>query len=114
MDSERLHDNISDLESQIDELKKTRAMLARRVQMRAKAESSSAAARKARTRRLIQLGALAEKYLGAQGITPEEFEPLLMKIARIEDVKKILPESETDAETGGADWNGARGNTGDK
>lgn len=30
--------------------------------------------RKNRTRRLIQLGALAEKYLHCEGVSPEEFE----------------------------------------
>lgn len=33
--------------------------------------------RKARTRRLIQLGALAEKYLNCEGVTPENFEAIL-------------------------------------
>lgn len=33
--------------------------------------------RKARTRRLIQLGALAEKYLNCEGVTPEKFEAIL-------------------------------------
>lgn len=36
--------------------------------------------RKVRTRRLIQLGALAEKYLNCCGIMPAEFETLLQKI----------------------------------
>ena len=33
--------------------------------------------RKNRTRRLIQLGALAEKYLHCEGVSPEEFESRL-------------------------------------
>lgn len=36
--------------------------------------------RKDRTRRLIQNGALAEKYLSCEGISPEEFEKLLQKL----------------------------------
>ena len=36
--------------------------------------------RKERTRRLIQIGALAEKYLAWDGVTPKEFEKLVGKI----------------------------------
>jgi len=39
------------------------------------------AERKARTRRLIQNGALAEKYLGCEGMQPEEFEAFLAALA---------------------------------
>lgn len=38
-------------------------------------------ARKERTRRLIQIGALAEKYLDCEGIEPAEFEKLICQIA---------------------------------
>lgn len=37
--------------------------------------------RKERTRRLIQNGALAEKYLNCEGIAPTEFEKVLKDIA---------------------------------
>jgi phage shock protein A len=36
--------------------------------------------RKERTRRLIQNGALAEKYLNCEGIEPKEFEKLLQRL----------------------------------
>ena len=36
--------------------------------------------RRARTRRLVQLGALAEKYFACPGIEPEQFEVLLKKV----------------------------------
>ncbi len=36
--------------------------------------------RKARTRRLIQLGALAETYFDCSGIEPAQFEELLKKV----------------------------------
>ena len=36
--------------------------------------------RKERTRRLIQNGALAEKYLNCEGMNPEEFEKILIGI----------------------------------
>ena len=44
---------------------------------------------KQRTRRLIQNGALAEKYLRCEGITPQDFEKLLQKIVEIWEVKEI-------------------------
>ncbi len=36
--------------------------------------------RKARTRRLIQIGAIAEKYFDCAGIEPDEFEKKVKKI----------------------------------
>ena len=41
--------------------------------------------RKARTRRLIQNGALAEKYLQCEGMEPTEFEKVLKKVLGIVD-----------------------------
>lgn len=43
-----------------------------------------------RTRRLIQNGALAEKYLACENIAPEEFEKVLAEIVKIEQVKKLI------------------------
>jgi len=42
--------------------------------------------RKLRTRRLIQNGALAEKYLDCENMAPEEFENRLREIAKIINV----------------------------
>lgn len=36
--------------------------------------------RKIRTRRLIQIGALAEKYLNCEGVEPSEFEQVLCSL----------------------------------
>lgn len=44
--------------------------------------------RKERTRRLIQNGALAEKYLACEGLSPKEFEKELQRIVAIPEVKK--------------------------
>lgn len=46
-----------------------------------------------RTRRLIQNGALAEKYLGCEEILPEEFEKMLVKLVKIEQVKKLIDDN---------------------
>ena len=63
-------------------LTKTREKIA---QMKAQEQAILAKDKKqqraARTRRLIQNGALAEKYLGCQGITPGEFERVLQNLA---------------------------------
>jgi len=46
--------------------------------------------RKARTRRLIQNGALAEKYLNCADMAPAEFEKLLKIISKIGEVMGII------------------------
>lgn len=46
--------------------------------------------RAARTRRLIQHGALAEKYLNCTGMATNDFENLLADIVAIEDIKALL------------------------
>lgn len=46
--------------------------------------------RKERTRRLINNGALAEKYLNCEKISPAEFEELLKKIVAFDNVKNVL------------------------
>lgn len=46
--------------------------------------------RKERTRRLIQNGALAEKYLQCENMTPLEFEKVLKEITSTPNIKDIL------------------------
>lgn len=43
-----------------------------------------------RTRRLIQNGALAEKYLNCENIAPEDFEKLLAEVVKIPQVKALI------------------------
>ena len=43
--------------------------------------------RKERTRRLIQNGALAEKYLGCEGMQQQEFERVLQRVVKRLEVK---------------------------
>lgn len=50
--------------------------------------------RKARTRRLIEIGALSEKYFNCANIEPSEFENLLKRLVYIEQVKSLLPKDE--------------------
>lgn len=45
--------------------------------------------RKARTRRLIQNGALSEQYLGCEGMEPEKFEGLLKRFVSLVDIKEV-------------------------
>lgn len=46
--------------------------------------------RKERTRRLIENGALAEKYFNCEKIAPKDFEELLKKIVEFDNVKNVL------------------------
>ena len=46
--------------------------------------------RKARTRRLIQNGALVEKYLNCENVEPADLEHLLLKIVNIPEVKALI------------------------
>ena len=47
--------------------------------------------RAARTRRLIEHGALAEKYLRCPDMATEDFEKLLARIVSIPQVQELLP-----------------------
>ena len=49
--------------------------------------------RKERTRRLIQNGALSEKYLHCDNMEPREFEKWLQEIIKIEGVQRPSPDS---------------------
>ena len=40
-------------------------------------------ARKARTRRLIQIGAITDQYLGTSGLAPESVAELLCKLSKL-------------------------------
>ena len=46
--------------------------------------------RKERTRHLIEIGALSEKYFNCEKIMPEEFGKLLQKIVTIDNVKTLI------------------------
>ena len=92
-----MQDTILEIESQLHELKENKKKAERRALRAAKAES--AAARKERTRRLIRIGALAEKYFDARGADPERVEELLAAAVRLPAVKKIIDDAnaKTDA-----------------
>ena len=46
--------------------------------------------RKEKTRRLIQNGALAEKYLYCEGLPPQEFEKVLKSLSEIQGFKENI------------------------
>lgn len=74
-------EKLQELEKKMEQLKnQKKTLLAKQNQEK----------RKARTRRLIQLGALAEKYFNCTDIEPEEFEKLLKRIVATEDVNLLL------------------------
>lgn len=49
--------------------------------------------RKERTRRLIQIGALSEKYFRSPDISPNDFENLAQKIISLPDFNKLFSDS---------------------
>lgn len=56
----------------------------------ANTSSSSEAERKARTRRLIQIGAIADQYLNTIGLEPEAAEKLMRELVELPQVKAII------------------------
>ena len=75
-------------EEKIQELnKKLEQLQNQRKQLLAKQKQEE---RKARTRRLIQLGALSEKYFDCTNIEPEDFEKLLKQIVATDSVQELL------------------------
>ncbi len=46
--------------------------------------------RRARTHRLVQIGALADQYLGSSKLSPEEVGELLARVISVEQVREIL------------------------
>ena len=74
-------EKLQEIELKMEQLKNQRQALLKREQEKK---------RKERTRRLIQHGALAEKYLNCENVSTEQFEELLKKIANYEPIKKYL------------------------
>lgn len=52
--------------------------------------SGSDAERRARTHRLIEVGAICDQYLGTKGMSPQEVMELLARISMIEEVKSVM------------------------
>jgi hypothetical protein len=87
---EQLNNTILALKSQLQNINKQIFQLHRQKKNIENREKESA--RKARTRRLIQIGALAEKYLNSNALSVDEIESLLAKIVRTGEIQSILPE----------------------
>ena len=47
-------------------------------------------ARKARTRRLIQVGAITDQYLETSGLAPEDVAELLCKLSQLPEVRNMI------------------------
>lgn len=75
-------------EQQIEALEKKMEQL--KAQKKAIQAKQNKIERAQRTRRLIENGALAEKYLNCDKIEPEEFEKLLKQLVQIEQVKALV------------------------
>lgn len=72
---------LAELEKKMEQLK---------AQKKAIQAKQSKIERAQRTRRLIQNGALAEKYLNAENMSPEDFEKLLSSLAALDSVKAVI------------------------
>lgn len=46
--------------------------------------------RRARTHRLIQVGAICDQYMGTRDLTPDEVITLLSRISKLESVQEII------------------------
>lgn len=75
-------------EEKLLELERKKQQISNRIKMLTKSENEKK--RKARTRRLIQLGALSEKYLNCENIEPSDYENLLLRFLQIEQVLTII------------------------
>lgn len=75
MDSEQ----IRKIDEKMEQLKaRKKALLAREREQE----------RKNRTRRLIQIGAIAEKYLNCEGVSPQDFEEKIKQLVTTKDYRK--------------------------
>lgn len=72
---------LQELENKMEQLK---------AQKKAIQAKQSKLERAQRTRRLIENGALAEKYFRCEKVEPADFEKLLQKLVEIDAVKTIL------------------------
>lgn len=79
-------EKLQDLELKMKQLQAQKQALVKREQEKE---------RKERTRRLIENGALAEKYLNCDKIAPKDFEELLKKIVSFEPVKATITPKES-------------------
>ena len=77
----KLDEKIKSLDKRIEQLERQKQSIANREKERE---------RKHRARRLIQNGALAERYLRCEGITPEAFENRLKKLVELSGVTDFL------------------------
>ena len=75
-------------EEKLLELEKKQEQI--KAQKKAIQSKISKAERAQRTRRLIENGALAEKYFNCEKIEPADFEKLLQKLVTIDTVKTII------------------------
>lgn len=75
-------------EEKLLELEKKQEQI--KAQKKAIQSKISKAERAQRTRRLIENGALAEKYFNCEKIEPTDFEKLLQQLVQIEQVKSIV------------------------
>ena len=81
-------ENIENKKSKLELLEEKKRQIENQIKaIRAKEREKE---RKARTRRLIQNGALVEKYLNCENVELADLEHLLLKIVNIPEVKALI------------------------
>ena len=80
-------------EQKLEELEKKMSQL--QAQKKSIQQKQSKIERAQRTRRLIENGALAEKYFNCDKIEPADFEKLLKQLVQIEQVKSLVSNSKS-------------------
>lgn len=91
MHSAKGHTMATNKEEQLKKIEEKMAQL--KAQKQAIINREKAKERQNRTRRLIQNGALAEKYLGCEKLPPEQFEIFLQKLVQNNDVKELIKQN---------------------
>lgn len=82
---------LQELEKKMEQLKAQKQAIIAKENKQKRAE---------RTRRLIQIGALSEKYFNCADIQPEDYEKLLQSIVAIQEVKNTISGGEQIGQTG--------------
>lgn len=78
-------EKLQELEKKMEQLQAQKKAITAKLNKEKRAE---------RTRRLIQLGALSEKYFACTDIQPEEYEKLLQRFVEIDAIKAIVSKKE--------------------
>lgn len=87
---QKLHELITKKEQLKAQIKSAEARIKQTEKNTFIREYSGTTERRERTHRLIQIGALSEKYFDCENIDPAEFENLLKRFVEVEQIGNII------------------------